>query len=545
MRTGLSRASMFWKRFPLPAMLAGPPVTIPDVPLSTFILGDAAGRGDKPALIDGPTGRTLTYAQLANGVDRVAAGLAARGFERGDVFGILSPNLPEFPVAFHGVVRAGGVATTMNPLSAVDELAHQLEDSGARFLLTIPQLLETASEAADRAGVEEVFVFGDAEGATPFAALLAPAGDPPDLSDLDLPEALAALPYSSGTTGLPKGVMLTHRNLVANVAQFDALDDGSEDDVLIGILPFFHIYGMTVIANAALRGGSTVVTMPRFDLEQFLQLIQDHKVTKGFVVPPILVALAKHPVVDRYDLSSLVRLTSGAAPLGEELAKAVADRLGCEVRQGYGMTETSPVTHMVPASRTDWTKYGSVGPVIPGVEAKLIDVETGEEVGEGERGELCVRGENVMKGYFHNPEATAQTIDSDGWLHTGDVAVVDGEGDFTIVDRVKELIKYKGYQVPPAELEALLLSHDAIADAAVIPVPDEEAGEIPKAYVVRKPDHDLRADEVMAFTAERVAPYKKVRQVAFVDEIPKSASGKILRRVLVEQDRLSGGVLPE
>ena len=518
-------------------MHAGPPVDVPDLSLSSYVLDAAAARGEKPALIDGPTGRTVTYAQLAGGVERVAAGLAARGFERGDVFGILSPNLPEFPIAFHGVVRAGGVATTMNPLSSVHELAHQLGDSGAKYLLTIPQLMEPAKAAADQAGVEEVFVFGEAEGATPFAALLAPAGAPPDLSSLDPSEALAALPYSSGTTGFPKGVMLTHRNLVANVAQFDGVDDGSEDDVLIGILPFFHIYGMTVIANAALRVGATVVTMPRFDLEQFLALIQEHKVNKGFVVPPILVALAKHPLVDQYDLSSLVRLTSGAAPLGEELAQAVADRLGCEVRQGYGMTETSPVTHMVPTSRTGWTKYGSVGPVIPGVEAKVVDVGSGEEVADGERGELCIRGANVMKGYFNNDEATARTIDADGWLHTGDVAVVDEDGDFQIVDRVKELIKYKGYQVPPAELEALLLSHAAIADAAVIPVPDERAGEIPKAYVVPVSERALSADAVMAFVAERVAPYKKIREVAFVDEIPKSASGKILRRVLIEQDR--------
>jgi acyl-CoA synthetase (AMP-forming)/AMP-acid ligase II len=518
-------------------MYAGPSVDIPARSLPDYILADAAGRGDKPALIDGPTGRTITYRQLAGGVERVAASLAARGFGRGDVFGILSPNLPEFPLAFHGVIRAGGVATTMNPLSSVDALAHQLEDSGARYLLTIPQLMESAKAAADRAGVEEVFVFGEAEGATPFAYLLADSGAAPDLSDLDPAEALAALPYSSGTTGFPKGVMLTHRNLVANVAQFDGVDDGDADDVLIGILPFFHIYGMTVIANAALRLGSTVVTMPRFDLEQFLQLIQDHKVTKGFVVPPILVALAKHPIVDQYDLSSLIRLTSGAAPLGQELAAAVADRIGCEVRQGYGMTETSPVTHMVPAGRKSWTKYGSVGPLIPGVEAKIISVDSGDEVDEGERGELCIRGANVMKGYFNNEEATAATIDADGWLLTGDVAVVDADGDFFIVDRVKELIKYKGYQVPPAELEALLLGHDAIADAAVIPAPSEEAGEIPKAYVVRKPGAELSEADVMAFTAERVAPYKKVRAVVFVDEIPKSASGKILRRVLVEQDR--------
>lgn len=518
-------------------MYAGAPVDIPRAALPEFILQDAGDRADKAALVDGPTGRTITYSQLARGVDRVAAGLAARGFGRGDVFAILSPNLPEFPIAFHGVLRAGGATTTMNPLSSADELAHQLSDSGARFLLTVPPLLETARAAADEAGVEEVFVFGEADGATPFAQLLASSDAPPSLVDLDPAERIAALPYSSGTTGMPKGVMLTHRNLIANVVQIELVDDATDDDVFIGILPFFHIYGMTVIANAALRTGATIVTMPRFDLEQFLELMQGHQVTKAYLVPPILVALAKHPMVDQYDLSSLVRIVSGAAPLGEDLAAAVADRLGCEIKQGYGMTETSPVTHFVPAQRTGWTKYGSVGPVVPGVEARLIDVETGADLAAGERGELCVRGPNVMTGYFGNEEATKGIIDDDGWLHTGDVATADEDGDFYIVDRVKELIKYKGYQVPPAELEALLLSHDAVDDAAVIPVPHEEAGEIPKAYVIRKEGSDLSAEAVMQFTADHVAPYKKVRAVAFVDEIPKSASGKILRRVLVDRDR--------
>ena len=518
---------------------SGAPLDVPNVALPDFILAGASARGDKPALIDGPSGRVLTYAALAAGVDRMAAGLAARGFGPGGVFGILSPNVPEFAVAFHGVGRAGGAATTMNPLSSVDELAHQLADSRARFLLTVPALAETARAAADRAGVEELFVFGEAPGATPFSDLLLDAS-PPRVS-LDPATALAALPYSSGTTGLPKGVMLTHRNLVANVAQFAAVDDGGPDDVLIGILPFFHIYGMTVIANAALRNGSTVVTMPRFDLVEFLTLMQDYRVTKAFLVPPILVALAKHPLVDDFDLSALVRIVSGAAPLSEALAGAVAGRLGCEVKQGYGMTETAPVTHFVPAQRTGWTKYGSVGPVVAGVDAKLIDVETGKEVADGERGELCVRGPNVMAGYLGNVDATRRTIDDDGWLHTGDVATVDAEGDFEIVDRVKELIKYNGYQVPPAELEALLLTHDAIADAAVIPVPDEAAGQIPKAVVVLKPGHDLSADDVITFVAERVAAYKRVREVSFSDAIPKSASGKILRRLLVDQDRAERG----
>ena len=520
-------------------MHAGPPLDVPSVPLPLFVLDGAAARGDRPAIIDGPTGRVLTYAALAHGVDRLAAGLAARGLGRGDVFGILAPNLPEFAVAFHGALRAGCTATTMNPLSSADELAHQLADAGARVLLTVPQLLPVAREAAERAGVETVAGFGEAEGAVPLADLMG-EGDPPDLAGLDPATDVAALPYSSGTTGLPKGVMLTHRNLVANLLQFQAVDDGDESDVLIAVLPFFHIYGMTLLVNAALRTGQTVVTMPRFDLDGFLSLMQEYRVNKAFLVPPILVALAKHPLVDQVDLSALKRIVSGAAPLSESLAAAVHARLGCEVKQGYGMTETSPVTHFVSAGRTDadgraWTKFGSVGRVVPGCEAKLVDPETGRE--DAARGELCVRGPNVMAGYFHNDAATRRTIDDDGWLHTGDVATVDAEGDFEIVDRVKELIKYNGYQVPPAELEALLLTHDAIADAAVIPVPDEAAGEIPKAVVVLKPGQTLSADDVMAFVADHVAPYKKVRAVAFADAIPKSASGKILRRVLVEQER--------
>ena len=511
-------------------------VEIPRQPLSEFVLGGAAARGSKPAFIDGPTGRTVTYAGLASGVERVAAGLAARGLGRGEVVGLLSPNLPEFPLAFHGIGRAGGVATTMNPVSPAGEIAHQLRDARARLLITVPELLGKAKEAAAAAGVEEVFVIGEGDGATPFAALLGAGGDAPDLSDLDPAGAPAALPYSSGTTGLPKGVMLTHRNLVANVCQVEAVDTSTEADVFIGVLPFFHIYGMTILVNLAAHRGATVVTMPRFDLEGFLGLVQEHRITRAFLVPPIVLALAKHPLVDRFDLSSLRWIVSGAAPLGHDVAEACARRLGCVVKQGYGMTEASPVTHYCPDD-VGWTKYGSTGPVVPGCEAKIVDVDTGDEVPPGGRGELCVRGPNVMRGYLRNEAATRETLDADGWLHTGDVVYADEHEDVYVVDRVKELIKYKGYQVPPAELEALLVAHDAIDDAAVIPVPDAEAGEVPKAYVVVKQGHALSADDVRAYVAARVAPYKRVREVAFVDEIPKSASGKILRRVLVERDR--------
>ena len=284
----------------------------------------------------------------------------------------------------------------------------------------------------------------------------------------------------------------------------------------------------------ALVEGASIVTMPKFDLPFFLETLQKHKVTVANVVPPIILAMAKHPIVTNYDLSALRGLFSGAAPLGDELASAAEQRLGIMVRQGYGLTETSPVTHFHP-----WVgarvSYGSVGPLIANTEARIVDPETGIDVATGERGELWLRGPQVMKGYFNKPEATALCMTPEGWFKTGDVAVVDGDGWFAIVDRVKELIKYKGMQVAPAELEALLLSHPGIADAAVIPIADEEAGEIPKAYVVTR--SPLTEADIMAWVAERVAPYKKIRAVELTDAIPKSPSGKILRRFLVERER--------
>ena len=348
---------------------------------------------------------------------------------------------------------------------------------------------------------------------------------------------LAVLPYSSGTTGLPKGVMLSHHNLVSNLIQMQAALSIGDRDTLIGCLPFFHIYGMTVIMNQGLRNGATIVTMPRFDLEQFLGLLEEHGVTRTYVVPPIAVALAKHPAVDAHDLSSVRTIMSGAAPLGAELAEKVAERLDCDVIQGYGMTETSPVTHVI---RPENNKPGSIGPAIPSTECRLVDPETGEDVGEGERGELWVRGPQVMQGYLNNAEATAATIDAEGWLHTGDIAVIDSDGFFEIVDRLKELIKYKGFQVAPAELEALIQNHPDVADVAVSGVPDEECGELPKAYIVPAGE-ELDSDELMEWVAGQVSPQKKVRIVEVVEEIPKSPSGKILRRVLKDREKAASG----
>ena len=511
-----------------------PQATIPDVSLHEMVLGEAEQRGDKPALIDGPTGRTITYRQLAAAVRRVAAGLAARGFRKGDVLGIYSPNLPEYAIAFYAVSSLGGVNTTINPLYTSAELAKQLNDCRARYLLTVPAFLDRAREAASQVpSLEEIFVFGEAEGATPFSELLQADGTPPAVS-INPREDLVALPYSSGTTGLPKGVMLTHRNLVANLSQMVNVDLVREDDVAIAVLPFYHIYGLVVIMGAGLYGGSTIVTLPRFDLEGFLETMQRYRVTIGWMVPPIVLAMAKHPLVDKYDLSSVRLVFSGAAPLSEDLAQGCATRLGCIVRQGYGMTETSPVTHCAPPAGAA-LKLGAVGVCAPNTEARIVDLTSGVDAETGDVGEVWVRGPQVMKGYLNRPDATADMIDSEGWLHTGDVGRVDAEGFLYIVDRVKELIKYKGLQVAPAELEAVLLQHPAVGDAAVIPSPDEEAGEIPKAFVMARTP--VSAEELMQFVAERVAPHKKIRLLEFVDAVPKSASGKILRRELIERER--------
>lgn len=510
-----------------------PDILLPDTPVTPFVLRHARRLADKPALIDGVTGRKLSYGQLADAIQSTAAGLTEHGFRKGDVFAIYAPNCLEYAVAFHAVASLGGIATTVNPLFTTDELTHQLTDAGASYLLTTPALMEKSSEAASRAGVREVFVIGEAANTTPFASLSSSPGNPP-LVPIDPSTDLAALPFSSGTTGLPKGVMLTHANLVANVAQIAVCEPVSEADTLIGVLPFFHIYGLTVLMNSGLAAGATIVMLPRFELGTFLQTLETYRVTYAYLAPPIVLALAKHPLVESYDLSPLEWIMSGAAPLSPEVANACRERIGCNVKQGYGLTETSPVTHLGPADPAR-IKMESVGQLLPNTEGKIVDPTSGAELEAGKQGEVWIRGPQVMKGYLNRPEATAEILDDDGWLHTGDLGYADADGNFTIVDRLKELIKYKGFQVAPAELEALLLSHPAVADVAVVPSRDEDAGEVPKAFVVLS--QEATPAELMAHVAERVAPYKKVRRLEFVDQIPKSATGKILRRVLVEQER--------
>ena len=504
-----------------------PDVEIPDVTITELVLRKAADVPDRPALIDGPSGRTYTYGVLGQMIHSFAGGLAARGLGPGDTIALMAPNIPEYAVVFHGAAVAGVAVSTINPTYTAEEVRFQLNDSGAVMLITIGMFVDTAREASEGTGVREIVIIGEApEGTIPVTDLL---GEPITQVPVDLGEQIVVLPYSSGTTGFPKGVMLTHRNLVSNVCQFEVGLAVEEGEVALAVLPFFHIYGMQVLMNGLLAQGITVITVPRFDLEQVLGLIQDQGVTRFFAVPPIVLALAKHPLVDQYDLSTLRQVFSGAAPLSAELALEAGARIGCEVVQGYGMTEMSPVSHLTPAGHF---KPGTSGVTVPNAECRIVDPITGEDQGVGGEGELWVRGPMVMKGYLNNPQATAETIDADGWLHTGDIAVIDEDGHVTIVDRLKELIKYKGFQVAPAELEALLLTHPSVGDAAVIGIPDEEAGEIPRAFVVLKPGHEVEADEITTFTRDRVATYKVINDVVFIEAIPKSASGKILRRML-------------
>ncbi len=503
-----------------------PPVEIPDVSLTEHVLGAAERRGESVALVEGTTGASTTYRALSEQVAAAATTLAELGVGLGDVVGLMSHNQPAFVSAFHGVVAAGGAVTTLNPVLTVGEATSQLRDARARLLLVDEPSADKGAQLASEAGA--VLVVLD-EG---WPGECAGAGLPIRPGGLDPSRALAALPYSSGTTGRAKGVMLTHRNLVANLVQFAPHWRYSDEDVVCAALPLFHIYGMNVIMNLSLASGATIVTLPRFTVTEFLGVIERYGVTRLHLVPPVVLQLVQSPEVERFDLSSVRWAVSAAAPLDAELARRFEDRFGVPVVQGYGMTEASPGTHLIDEANQANAPQGSVGWVMPNTECRLVSTETGED--SPQEGEVWVRGPQVMRGYLHNPEATAATLTDDGWLKTGDVARREGDAYF-IVDRVKELIKYKGYQVPPAELEALLLTHPSVEDVAVVPVPDEAGGEAPKAFVVAREPIDPEA--LMAWVAERVAPYKRVRAIECIDEIPKSPSGKILRRVLRDRER--------
>ncbi|AXG79513.1 AMP-binding protein [Streptomyces paludis] len=547
-------------------------VPVLDLPIHEAVLGRAAAYGDSVALIDGTNGTTTTYAQLDTAHRRLAAALVDAGVRKGDVLALHSPNSVAYPMVFYAATRAGAAVTTIHPLVTAEELAARLRNSAARWIVTVAPLLEVARRSAELVGgIEEIFVCDRVTGHRSVldlarGPLRRPLREPsltPDSSEaatapdvvISPGEDIAALPYSAGTTGTPKGVILTHRSLATNLAQLAPFLPVRPGDRVLAVLPFFHIYGLTALLNAPLRHGATVVVLPRFDLDQFLRAIEKYRVSGLYVAPSIVLALARHPSVTQHDLSSVEYVLSAAAPLDARLAAACAARLGLPaVRQTYGLTELATGTHVVPPSAVE-PPPGTVGKLLPGTEMRIVPLAG---MGEGDRtgaeGEILLRGPQVMKGYLGGPEATAATaavIDSDGWVHTGDIGRADEDGWLHVVDRVAELITHRGRRIAPAELEALLISHDAIADAAVIGVranggeregeaadeAGEDQGEVPMAYIVRQPGTEaLTGEQVMTFVAEHVAPYKKVRRVEFIGSVPRAASGKILRRELRDRE---------
>ncbi len=500
-----------------------PDIRVPSGSVCDILLSAAGQLGDKPAIIEGETGRTLTYGQLLPCAERVAAGLASAGIKPGQPLALALPNSIEFVLAWYGTLLAGGWVVPINPLYTPAEMEHQIRDSGARSMITIP---ECASAMAGI--VETLFVVG---------------GNWNELVDCALPKPdvrsgaddLAALLYSSGTTGKPKGVMLTHSNILANLSQLQEVGWVNRDDLIVSIFPLYHAAGLNCMLNAYLAAGATIVLMRRFDLEMYLSLAERYQATRIGGPPPGNVAINKSPLWVKFRLERARRAMTGAAPLGVESQQEFELKTGLQLAQTWGMTEGTAVIASTPDGAK--RKLGSCGHLLPSSEAQVVDVGSGKLLGIGETGEIWLRGPNITQGYWKQPAANAETFAPGGWMKTGDIGYFDSDGCIFLVDRIKEMIKYNALQVAPAELEDVIQSHPAVLDVAVVGAPDPAAGEIPMAFVVRREGAQLEAEELMLYVAARVAPYKKIRAVEFTDQIPKSPSGKILRRVLKEKVR--------
>nr|AUF71602.1 4-coumarate coenzyme A ligase [Microcos paniculata] len=527
---------------------------LPDIPISnhlplhTYCYEKLSSFPDKPCLISGSSGKTYTFSETHLIAQKTAAGLSNLGIKKGDVIMILLQNCAEFVFSFMGASMIGAVSTTANPFYTSAEIFKQFKAARAKLIITQSQYVDKLKDTNNNNNGENFPKIGEdfkvitiddpPENCLHFTVLSeANENEIPEVS-ID-PDDPVALPFSSGTTGLPKGVVLTHRSLITSVAQqVDGENPNlylKDDDVVLCVLPMFHIYSLNSVLLCSLRAGAAVLLMQKFEIGTLLELIQRHKVSVAAVVPPLVLALAKNPMVAQFDLSSIRVVLSGAAPLGKELEEALRGRVPQAVLgQGYGMTEAGPVLSMCLgfAKQPFPTKSGSCGTVVRNAELKVIDPETGCSLGYNQPGEICIRGSQIMKGYLNDDAATAATIDVEGWLHTGDIGYVDEDDEIFIVDRVKEIIKFKGFQVPPAELESLLVSHPSIADAAVVPQKDEAAGEVPVAFVVRSNGFELTEEAVKDFIAKQVVFYKRLHKVHFVHAIPKSPSGKILRKDL-------------
>ena len=517
-----------------------PPVDFPDVPYDHLLRMAAFRNPDRPAIIYHDL--MLTYREVVSMVNSTANGLHDLGFTKGDRLCLFTLNRPEYTITFIAAASIGVVVSPMNPSYKEREIAYQLENSEAkgiliqRELLPLLQLVMAQKSLPD---LKHIIVTGDKvpEGmpeAIPYARLMRESSPKHQTYAEITGDDLLALPYSSGTTGFPKGTLLTHRNLTSNNLQFTTALRVEVSDVALIFLPFYHIYGV-MLTGSFLACGATQVMMERFDLLQSLELCEKHKVTYYFAVPPIVLALANAPI-DLSRLKTVRYVFSGAAPLPLDPARRLEDKTGIRVVQGYGLTEASPLTHAQPGDPS-LVRLDSVGMPVHNTEQKIVDLETGErELPAGEDGELIIRGPQIMQGYWKAAEETARTL-RNGWLYTGDIGHVDSDGYTYIVDRKKEMIKYKGFGIAPAELESLLMEHPAVMDSAVIGVPDDEAGELPKGFVVIRQGHSATAEEILGFVNGKLAGYKKLHEVEFIDAIPKVPSGKILRRELKEREK--------
>jgi len=539
-----------------------PPTLIyPPTPLQRFLQSSAGRYPSRPALVF--YGRRVTYRDLDAATNRFANALSGLGIRKGDRVAIMLPNLPQSVIAYYGALKLGAVVVQVNPLYVDREIEQQVNDAEARVIVALDLFYPRIAPIRSKTALEHIILTNVRDFLPWYLKLVYPlkakregtwvrVRKAPPLYDfgslLDAsrdvapdvtvePHDLALLQYTGGTTGVPKGVMLTHQNLVANTLQcrnwMPSLRDGAE--VFMGVIPFFHVYGMTACMNLSIATGGTIVLLPRFATKDVLKAIMSHRVTIFMGVQAMYVAINNFQDVARYDLSSIRICISGAGPLHAEVQERFEALTGGKVVEGFGLSEASPVTHVNPIFGT--RKKGTIGLPLPDTDAKLVDLETGErDVPIGQPGELVVKGPQVMKGYWKHPDETAAVLD-EGWLRTGDVATMDADGYFAIVDRKKDMIKTKGENVYPREVEEALFRHPKIKDAVVVGIPEAFSGEVIKAYVVLKDGETASEQEILDFCVRELAKFKVPKTVEFRPDLPKTMVGKVLRRVLLDEER--------
>ncbi|MHA6252216.1 long-chain-fatty-acid--CoA ligase [Oceanobacillus sp. CAU 1775] len=516
-------------------------VEIPNISVPDMLMQTVQQYGENKAIHF--YGREFSYIELAGQTAAFASVLQDEGFEKSDRVALMLPNCPQYVISYFGTLQAGGIVTQVNPMLVGNDLSHILSDSGAETIVIYEPLLPVLNQIIDNTSIKKVIKVNlegrDTEDdlAVSFTGFLKSATKPPTTVEIDPAEDIAILQYTGGTTGRSKGAMLTHRNVVANVIQVneyykDVIEPGK--DRYLTVIPLFHVFGMTACMNLSILTGAKNIMLPRFDLEEVLETIKAQQPTSFPGVPTMYVALTNHPNVENYGLDSIRICNSGSAPMPKELMRSFEEKTGAKILEGYGLSESSPVTHCNPYFST--RKPGSIGIGIPSTEYKIVDLAEGtEEVPIGELGEIIIKGPQVMKGYWNMPEETEIAL-RDGWLYTGDIARMDDEGYVYIVDRKKDLIIASGYNIYPRDVEEILYEHPKVLEAVVVGVPDSYRGETVKAVLVLKDGQTSTAEEIIAYCKENLAAYKVPHIVEFREELPKTNVGKILRRVIRDEE---------